>query len=194
MRGVSDKLQRKSIRLKEYDYAAIGYYFITICTHLRECLFGEIINEKMVLNRNGKIIHTEWLKTPVIRPNVRLDEFVIMPNHLHGILVIEYSMNRDNGCNGRGVMHYTPTEIQTEIPHLRSPSQTIGSIVRGFKSAVTKQINGIRNTPGYPIWQRNYYERIIRNDRELFNIRQYIISNPLKWEWDKENQQNWKTV
>ncbi len=135
----------------------------------------------------GKIVQTERLKTPKIRLNVDLDEFVVMPNHLHGILVMEYSTTKDNQDGGRGVMHYAPT---TRESNLKSPSQTIGSIVRGFKSAVTKQINEIRKAPGKPVWQRNYYEHIIRNDKELFNIRKYIINNPLKWELDKENPKN----
>jgi REP-associated tyrosine transposase len=142
----------------------------------------------MILNRMGQIAHTEWNKTPDIRPNVLLDEFVIMPNHLHGILVIDYPMKNENTDDGRGVMHYAPTDN----PQLESPSQTIGAIVRGFKSTATKQINILRKTPAQPVWQRNYFERVIRNDKELFNIHQYIINNPLKWAIDNENPINWE--
>ena len=204
---------RKSTRLSGYDYSAAGWYFVTICVHDWEYLFGKIAAEQMVLNEFGQIVEQEWLRTPKIRLNVGLEEFVVMPNHFHGILVIEYSMKNDNHDDGRGVksggrgvksgdrgvksgdrgvMHYAPTATGTT--QLKSPSQTLGAIVRGFKSAVTKQINEIRKTPGQPVWQRNFYDRIIRNDRELFNIRQYIINNPMKWEMDKENPQNWEML
>ena len=114
-----------------------------------------------------------------------------MPNHLHGILVVNHSLKNDKSDDGRGVMHYAPTDI----PQL---AQTVGAIVRGFKSAVTKQINFLRKTPAQPVWQRNYYEHIIRNDKELFNIRQYINNNPFQWiydiveEQDNENPINWE--
>jgi REP element-mobilizing transposase RayT len=134
-----------------------------------------------------------------MRPNVELDEFVLMPNHIHGIVVITKSI-------GRGVLQYAPTTHALTMQYiltmqciptnqrstrlttssLRSPSQTIGAIIRGFKSAVTARINKCRNTPGAKIWQRNYYERIIRNDDELNRIREYIVNNPAQWESDRE--------
>lgn len=163
---------RKSIRLKGYDYSKEGVYHITVATVNRECMFGNIINGEMFLNDSGDIIQQEWTKTPVIRPNIRLDEFVIMPNHIHGIIIIEYSM-------GRGVLQYAPTKFQ-------SPSQTIGAIVRGFKSTVTKQINTIRNTPLKQVWQRNYYEQIIQTDADLNRVREYIVNNPKQWNNEKQ--------
>jgi len=162
---------RRSIRLKAYDYSKPGAYFVTICSYKRECVFGNWINGEMLINEFGQIIENEWLKTAQIRDNIRLDEYVVMPNHFHGILFI--------AC--RGVLQYAPTK------EFRSPSQTIGSIIRGFKSTVTKQIKQLRNTPGATIWQRNYYERIIRNEKELNRIREYILNNPLKWQLDREN-------
>ena len=171
-----EKHHRRSIRLKEYDYSQSGAYFITICVYNRECLFGEIVNGEMRLNEWGTIVENELLKTPELRPNVLLDEYVVMPNHIHGIVVI-----MDN-C--RGVLQYAPTR------RFRSPSQTIGAIVRGFKSTTTKRINEMRIAPGMPVWQRNYYEHIIRNEDKLNEIREYIIGNPIKWAEDENNPLN----
>jgi putative transposase len=156
---------RRSIRLKGYDYSQSGVYFITMCTHNRELLF----EEEIVTN----ILDKEWLNTGRIRQNVILDEFVVMPNHLHGIIVITH-----------GVGAYGHTPLQNRF---KSPSKTVGAIIRGFKSTTTKQINLFHNTPGIPIWQRNYYDHIIRNEDEMNKIREYIKNNPLKWSLDREN-------
>jgi REP element-mobilizing transposase RayT len=166
----------RSIRLPVYDYTSSGAYFITICTHNRQNLFGEIVDGEMILNEYGEIVRDEWLNTGNIRSNIIIDEFVVMPNHVHGILII--------GDNRWGVWPYAPTN-NGQIQSFKSPSKTIGSIVCGFKSTITKKINQIRNTPTNPIWQRNYYEHIIRNDDELNHIREYIINNPLQWELDE---------
>ena len=160
---------RRSIRLKGYDYSQAGVYFVTICTQNRQCLFGDIVDGAMVLNNVGRIVENEWVKTERFRQNIKCDRFVVMPNHFHGIVEITESR--------RGVLQYTPTTMQ-------SPSQTIGAIVRGFKSAVTKQINMIRQTPGTKLWQRNYYEHIIRNKNDYNRIYEYIENNPLKWALD----------
>ena len=168
---------RRSLRLKDYDYSQAGAYFVTICTYKKESIFGEIVNGEMISNRYGEIAENEWLKTAELRKNVELDEFIIMPNHFHCIIVI---------TEGRGVLQYAPTEI------FRSPSQTVGAIVRGFKSATTKHINQIRNTPRASLWQRNYYEHIIRNEKDLLDIQEYITNNPLKWDLDSENPENVK--
>lgn len=152
-----DIRRRRSIRLKEYDYSQPGAYFVTICTHRRQCLFGDVINGEMRLNEYGKIVKNEWLKTVELRANVLLNQYIIMPNHLHGIVIIN--------DNGRGVLQCAPTQS------FRSPTQTIGAIVRGFKSSTTKYINQIRNTLGTSIWQRNYYEHVIRNEKELNRIK-----------------------
>ena len=178
-------------------------YFITICTHNRECLFGEIVGAHshgayshgayshgaynhgayshtplpqsiMQLNAYGEIVRDEWLKTPSIRTYVILGEWVIMPNHIHVILIITHA--------GRGVWPYAPTNT---VAGFRSPSHTVGAIVRGFKSAVTKQINIQRGTPGQPVWQRNYWEHIIRDEHSYVNIANYIHNNPATWQADK---------
>ncbi|WP_413175267.1 transposase [Anabaena azotica] len=179
------KHHRRSIRLKGYDYSQEGAYFVTICTHNRERLFGNIINSQMELNEYGHAVVEGWLKTPELRPNVELDEFIVMPNHLHGIIII---------C--RGVLQYAPTTESMPISNslLRSPSQTIGAIVRGFKGAVTKQINQMRDLPETPIWQRNYYESIISTENDLHRTREYIINNPAQWDLDEENPANNKSV
>jgi REP element-mobilizing transposase RayT len=177
---------RRSIRLKEYDYSQPGDYFITICTHNRECLFGEIVNGKMQLTPIGLIVEDEWKRTPLIRNNVELGPFVIMPNHLHGIIILN--------DNGRGELPFAPTNKTPFVPAKNtrtgkfvSPSNTIGAIVRGFKSASTKRINEMRGTPGVPVWQRNYYEHIIRDEKNYYNICEYIDNNPLQWWLDREN-------
>jgi REP element-mobilizing transposase RayT len=165
---------RHSIRLKGYDYSQPGAYFVTIVTHLRQCLFGEIANNEMILNDYGKISEQCWNDIPKHYPNAITDEFVIMPNHIHGIIILN-----DNGSIV-GAKNFSPL-LQNERP--RGTTQTIGSIVRGFKIGVTKWFR--QNSNIYSVWQRNYYEHIIRNEIELNNIRKYILNNPLNWKTDK---------
>jgi putative transposase len=174
------KHHRRSIRLKGYDYTQAGWYFITLCIKNREMLFGAVVNGEMVLNEWGKIAEIEWQKTEEIRKNIVIDLYVIMPNHLHGIIGIVEDKDRSVRANS-----YSPQRDQFQPHGFRSPSKTIGAIIRGYKVAVTKKINISRNTPGLPIWQRNYYERVIRDEPELNRIRKYIIENPSKWEYDK---------
>jgi len=140
---------------------------------------GDVVNGEMRLNELGQVVKSEWLKTAEIRDNVKLDAFVIMPNHIHGIVVIT--------DNCRGTACRAPTE-QFGKP---TPG-SLSTIVRSFKSAVTKRINEMRHTPGIPIWQRNYYEHVIRNEDDLNEIREYILNNPLRWELDSENPKNMK--
>jgi REP element-mobilizing transposase RayT len=175
-----DAHHRRSIRLKDYDYTQNGAYYVTICTHGRACLFGEIVDGIMRLNNIGRSVEEEWLHTSDVRPNVALDAFIIMPNHVHGIVVIT--------SPGRGVLQYAPTNGGPTT--FRSPAQTIGAMVRGFKGATTKRINDLRNTPGIPVWQRNYYEHIIRNEADLQRIREYIANNPVRWAEDQNNPAN----
>ncbi len=129
----------------------------------------------MLLNELGRIVKEEWLRTGRIRQNLEIDEFIVMPNHIHGILNIT--------DNGRGTLQRAPTEEQFGKP----VSNSIPTIVRLFKSTTTKQINKFRNKPSVLVWQRNYYEHIIRDDKELQAIREYIRYNPLKWNEDEEN-------
>ena len=166
--------QRRSIRLAHYDYSREGAYFVTLSVHDRACLFGEMMDGVMRLNKLGQVIHSEWVRTSGLRPQVRLDEFIVMPNHFHAIIAVEESR--------RGVSPYAH-------PSFRSPSQTLGAILRGFKSATTKMINVMRGTPGTAVWQRNYYEHVVRDDLELQRICEYIVNNPSQWALDRENPQ-----
>lgn len=159
---------RRSIRLKEYDYTSSNWYYVTICTQDRQCIFGEIKESKMILNDHGKITEEELLKTKKIRKNVDLDYYVIMPNHIHVIIIME-------GNSVGATRRVVPTLQRNGL----------GAIIGQFKSVVTKRINKLENRPGQFIWQRNYYEHIIRNEEDLFFTRKYIKLNPLKWELDK---------
>jgi len=230
-----DLHHRRSIRLKGYDYAQAGLYFITICFHEKLCIFGEIINGEMSLNIYGQIAHEEWQRTETIRNNSVLHEFIIMPNHIHGIIEILFK---------KGEQKYD----QIEIAKFQSPTQTIGSIIRGFKLATIKKIKEkigtgefqftqdslieLRSTGdkkikpdfsietrsagdtklipdfsietrsgelqfaptgitelikdlNFKIWQRNYYEQIIRNEMAYHSISNYIKNNPMKWNKNK---------
>jgi putative transposase len=152
---------RQSIRLNGYDYSASGAYFITIYTHEREYLFGDIVNGTMDLSTFGDIARSHWQQLSEHHPNIIMDESIVMPNHLHGIIILESSI--DN-------------------------TKSISEIIRGFKTFSAKAINKERGLRGVPVWQRNYYDRIIKNELELDRVRQYIINNPRNWDADKNNQ------
>ena len=174
----TQKHRRRSIRLKGYNYSSPGAYFITICAHNWECVFGEILGGTVRLSRIGEIVRDEWLKTPMIRSNVELDEYVVMPNHIHGIIIINDT--------GSGTSQRAPTMERFGS----STSNSIPTIVRLFKSASTKRTNQERGARGIAVWQRNYYERIVRTDREMNRIREYIFNNPMQWYYDRENPAN----
>jgi putative transposase len=199
---------RRSIRLKGHDYTAAGAYYITICTWDRGCLFGEIDNGEMQLNESGLILQCEWLHTPLVRSYVELDAFIIMPNHIHGIIIIRNTPDAANAGNIDGVMVGATRRVApTDPDNISGPSTqqvtdaekcmprgpqsgSIGAMIGQFKSMATKRINAIRVTPGSPVWQRGYYERIIRNQSEFDRIRHYIINNPLNWTSDIEHPPN----
>jgi REP element-mobilizing transposase RayT len=171
---------RRSIRLKGYDYSQAGLYFISICTQNKKCIFGEIIDDGndimvCVLNEYGRIVENAWIKTAEMRSNIYLDAFVIMPNHIHSIIHINTNTTVGAYCN-------TPLQHKSLF---KSPSNNIGAIIRGYKSCVTKQINILRNSPGVPVWQRNYYEHIVRNEKSYHQILEYIKNNPIKWKDDE---------
>lgn len=175
---------RRSLRLKGYDYTQVGAYFITICTQDRTCVFGEVVDGMMRLNACGAIVREEWLRSAVIRPYLRLvpEEFVVMPNHVHGIIWIV------DGVGARRRRAPTPEFRAPTAERFGKPvAGSIPTIVRGFKSAATKRINDRRGTPGATVWQRNYYEHIIRTEEALARIRDYILTNPLRWHLDREN-------
>lgn len=165
---------RRSIRLPEYNYTQSGVYFITICTHKRQCWFGNISEGKVKLNHIGYIVAKLWQGCQKRFNYINIDQFIVMPNHFHGILIIN---NNEH-------------QLSSQRQFSKPISGSLATIIGSFKSAVTRRINTMRKTPTPPIWQRNYYERIIRNEQELNNVRQYIINNPLKWELDEENPLN----
>ena len=162
--------RRRSTRLKDYDYSQEGAYSVTICTHRMACILGDVVDGEMRLNKYGVIVNDYWAEIPGHFSNVGIDVFIVIPNHVHGIIVLT-----DNRRGG-------------ETPPLRK--YTLGQVIAYFKYQTTKSINRIRNTPGTPVWQRNYYEHVIRNENDLDEIREYIVNNPLKWELDRENPKN----
>jgi putative transposase len=165
-----EKHHRRSIRLKGYDYGQAGAYFVTMVAMGRECLFGQEVNGFIQLNTYGTIVETVWQWLADQYPYLILDEWVVMPNHLHGILVI---------LDGRGGSRTAPTGWVKRKP--------LGRLLGAFKTVSSKRINEIRDTPGAMVWQRNYYEQIIRNESSLSRIQEYIITNPAQWKEDTEN-------
>ncbi|MCB0201526.1 MAG: hypothetical protein H6649_12290 [Caldilineae bacterium] len=176
---------RRSIRLRGYDYSQAGAYFITVVTHDRTCLFGQVVDGEMLLNAAGLEAEKCWLAIPEHFPFVELDAFVIMPNHIHGIIVI--TPDGDNVRANVGAKNFSPLPPppSRHSQSFRSPSKTVGSIVRGFKIGVTKWFRA--KTDVYAVWQRNYYDHIVRDEPSLHRIRQYIVDNPMKWAIDHEN-------
>lgn len=152
-----ERHHRRSIRLRDYDYSSSGAYFVTICTHQRECLFGDEVNGDMQLNELGQIVESQWRQIPEHYPAIQLDEFIVMPNHVHGIICIN------------------------------DLAPAVGEIVRAFKARCTHAINQKHNNRNGPLWQRNYYDRVIRDDQELILIRQYVANNAARWSEDENN-------
>ncbi|PSB02986.1 transposase [Merismopedia glauca] len=179
------KHHRRSIRLPEYDYSGSGSYFLTLCTYQRQCLFGDVVDGAMQLNDVGAIVSEEWKRSAIVRHNIELDASVVMPNHFHGIVII----NKPVGAQCIAPLPQSPIHNQQTYKLHRKP-QSLGSFVAGFKMSVTKRINAIRETPGIPVWQRNYYEHIIRHEKEWHILRQYIANNPQSWELDQLHPQN----
>lgn len=173
---------RQTIRLRGFDYSQPGAYFLTFCTSERAYLFGGIRGKEMRLNDLGRVALECWNEIPVHFPFVDLDEFVIMPNHMHGILWI-----RDHNTSGRGTIYCTPTNCAPTPEGFGKPVHgSIPTIVRTFKAAVTRFARQRTLYLG-SVWQRNYYERIIHGDSELNTVRRYIVDNPLKWDEDVRN-------
>ncbi len=183
------KHDRKSIRLQGYDYASAGAYFITICTHQRQCLFGEVIKGVMELSNYGTIAATEWARSTDIRQEIELGEWIVMPNHFHGIVFIRPTVEeRTQSPAPLQPLQGYGYQLETGMA-IRKP-KSLSSLIAGFKIAVTTKINGDRHTPRKPVWQRNYYEHIIRDEISLEKIRQYILNNPVSWEQDQLHPNN----
>ena len=164
---------RRSIRLREFDYSSAGGYFITICAQNRECLFGNVLDGIAVLNNAGKVLESVWKSLPERFPTIALDAFVVMPNHVHFIVTIGVPVEFDGAAQ--------------ENRATQGCAPTLDRVVGAFKSIAAAQVNRLLSRTGQPLWQRNYYERVVRNETELAGFRDYIIHNPLKWEDDAEN-------
>lgn len=157
---------RRSIRLKGYDYSQEGLYFVTICIYEHQCLLGEVKNGEMILNEYGKMVEYTWNDLPNHNPNIQLGAYCTMPNHIHGIIEIIPNPN-------------------SMIVRAGSKPALLSEIIRQFKTFSARRINKQRETPGNPVWQRNYYEHIIRHQTAYENITNYIETNPARWENDK---------
>ncbi|MBN1886714.1 MAG: transposase [Thermoflexales bacterium] len=167
---------RRSIRLKGYDYAQAGAYFVTLCVQNRECALGYVVDGGMVLNDAGQIVQACWDDLPNHYPHIQLDAFVVMPNHVHGIIVLVDDVRM--GLVGAGLK---------PAPTTPAKQHGLPEIVRAFKTFSARRINLIRGTPGQAFWQCNYYERVIRDEAELDRARRYIETNPAQWQTDTEN-------
>jgi len=180
---------RRSIRRRDFDYSSTGAYFVTICTQGRECLFGSICNGVLTLNEAGRMVAEIWTTLSDRFPNIMIDTFTVMPNHFHGIVML-YD-RRSESCIRPITMDDHIQGDHKDRPY-GTAADSVGRIVQAFKSLTTNAyIRGVKEAhwPSFPgrFWQRNYYERIIRNEEEMATIREYIASNPIKWTEDKEN-------
>ncbi|MFK5925447.1 MAG: transposase [Desulfuromusa sp.] len=185
--------QRRSIRLSGYDYTSAGFYFITVCVGHRECLLGEIVDGEVVLNAAGRMVERIWQELPDNYPGIGVDIHVVMPNHFHGIIILHPPVS----CVGAGPRACPDSHGSQGEGHPQggAPTLSLPDVVHRFKSMTTARYRqGVNhhNWPPFPgkLWQRNYYDRIIRNENELHNIRQYIYDNPMQWETDEENPAN----
>ena len=197
--------QRKSIRLKNYDYSQTGLYFITICIQNKKHLLGTITNNQMILNDAGKMVSIQWFDLLQRFKYIQLHEYVVMPNHFHGIIYIDKcrgeSCIRPHDKNFNNIMHTMDSSEHNSGEHNSGEHKvrpygtlddTVGRIVQAFKSITTHEyIHGVKQNHWQPfnkkLWQRNYWEHIIRNKNEYYRISEYIKSNPLKWNDDKLN-------
>jgi len=175
----SRRHRRRSMRLHGYDYSSQGSYFVTICTYQRNCLFGKILDGKMRLNPFGRVTKDCWKQIPQHFPHVTLDEFIVMPNHLHGIITIQHAVTQPQ----------SEPSIEKTFDTMMKPGG-LSTIVRSFKSATTRNINILRGAFGIPVWQRNYYDHIIRDAIAYQRIKHYIRKNPLSWQTDQLHPNN----
>lgn len=182
MNNYSLKSHRRSIRLQGYDYNMPGAYFVTICTHHHKPLFGQVVDGEMRLNQAGRVANDQWSRLGVRFNHIELSEFVIMPNHMHGILILI------EGCRGAGGDLESPSSNHAPLrPYGGAPiiPGSLGAIVRTYKASVTNRLHAKNINLRNPVWQRNYYEHIIRNEDDLRMITEYIANNPLNWGQDE---------
>ena len=165
--------RRRSLRLPGYDYAQTGAYFVTICTRGRVCFLGDVVDGEVRLSEFGRLANSVWLELPRHYPHVRLDAWVVMPNHVHGIVMLKLT----DDVVGAGLKPAPTGRRRHGIPE----------VVRAFKTYSARCINAARGATGTPFWQRNYYEHVIRDEESLDRIRRYIAENPARWDEDPEN-------
>jgi REP element-mobilizing transposase RayT len=180
--------QRRSIRLPTFDYGSGGAYFITIVTHDRLPLFGDVLDGQMQLNERGRVVEEAWTQTAIERAEIELDAFVVMPNHVHGIVWI--TRDEDDSSPPQhppGTPPRAPTATAASRRFGAMQPRSLSAMVNGFKGSVTRRLRLVDEWPERVVWQRNYYERVIRDDEELGRIRQYILDNPRQWTDDEEN-------
>lgn len=174
---------RRKHRLAGFDYSQPGSYFVTIVTQDRKLLFGQVVNSEMVLNEIGKTVQAVWIVIPKHFPNVELGEFVIMPNHFHGIITMR--AGETQGLNV-GARHAVPRSVGEHEGFGKPVSGSISTIIRSFKSATTKAYHEIPGCSGERLWQTSFYDHVIRNERDYSAIYDYILANPMNWEKDDE--------
>ena len=179
-----NKHHRRSIRLPGYDYCQSGAYFVTICAYQRQCMFGEVVDGQMVLNQYGAIVADTYRWLCQHYSYLDIDKWIVMPNHFHAIMVIT-----DQPCRGGSRTAPTANE-QYNADAIDKKRKPLGRLIGAFKTVSTKKINILRDSPGTPLWQRNYYEHIIRNPDAMDKIRQYIIHNPVSWQIDQLHPDN----
>jgi putative transposase len=167
-----DRHHRRSVRLKGWNYGGSGVYFVTVCTYRRRCLFGDVVNGEMQLDPVGRLVDGIWRSNLTKRAGVDLDIMQMMPNHVHAIIVLAGADKTDMALSGQD---------GTIQPN------SLGAVVANVKTVCTRRVNKMRNTPGAPLWQRNYWEHIVRDETELARIRTYIVSNPAVWIEDRLN-------
>jgi len=206
-----NKYRIETTRLKNWDYSSNGYYYITICTKNREHIFAKIAVETglkpvsttkpvskmiMTLNEYGKIVEKCWYDLSEHYANLKLDEFVIMPNHIHGIMIIDNNdIPTSAGIVETGLFVETglkPVSTRTTSTPTKTPNKKqhgLFEFVRALKTFSSRRINELRNSPGTPVWQSRFHDRIVRNENELNSIREYIKNNPINWETDDLNME-----
>lgn len=180
----SETFHRRTIRLKDFDYSQSGAYFVTICTKNRQCIFGKIQEGKMQLSASGRVAAAQWQQLPDRFPALELGEWIVMPNHIHGILVISGrgEASQDNNLTSPDLFIKDASPLR---PIGTAPG-SVGAIIQVFKSITSRKISAQIEKMKGSVWQRNYYEHVIRNERELMAISDYILTNPRNWEKDTE--------
>jgi putative transposase len=192
---------RRSIRLRGYVYSSRGIYFVTICTEKKVCLFGQVVDNEMKVNEAGRIVEKVWNSIPDRFPNVQVDSFVVMPNHVHGVIAI-MSDGRQGAASGArtnaeagGVLKGAASSARTSAETTEgavsgaraNASPSLGKILRAFKSISAIEVNKEFGCEGRAVWQRNYFEHIVRDGDDLDRVRRYIVENPWHWAEDEEN-------